>query len=153
MQITAFDIDLADQQFLGKDGLSPQDVLAFSRQRDRSMAENVLAARGGNSAANLVILAGNIHASLKKGTPWDAEYEPMGWHLKQKLPRLVSLNAAISGGRAWVTTEMGSGPTDMSGKDRENKPFVELFPKVSGGYNGILYVGSVTPAAPRRPLP
>jgi hypothetical protein len=51
--------------------------------RDRRMAQNLMAARAAHPGAALIALTGNIHARTAKGTPWDPDLVPMGAHLRR----------------------------------------------------------------------
>lgn len=131
--------------------LSQEEILQLSRERDKQMADNVLQAINNHSDSNLVVLVGNVHASVQQGTPWDAKYKPLGWHLKQELPDLISLNFQTAGGKAWVMTDSTIGePKYFAGTDRGVKPFVELFKTTTAGYDGVLYVGKMTASAPAK---
>lgn len=148
LHIAAIDIDPSLVSDLIKRVPSQKEIFAFARKRDQIMAKNIQAAAAKYPKANIVVLAGNVHTRLQEGTPWDAEYKPMGLILKQLMPGFVSLNTENSGGHAWVSTDRGIGPTKMIGKDRGPTPFVKLFPTLTKGYNGILYVGPITAAPP-----
>ncbi|WP_146447658.1 erythromycin esterase family protein [Bythopirellula polymerisocia] len=150
LNVAAIDIDPSEIPDPSKEGFTPSKALDFARKRDKVMAENVVAVANESPGANIVVLVGNVHASLKKGMPWDDEYEPMSKHLKQMLPDVISLNTLTSGGEAWVSTDRGVGPTNMSGEDRGETPFLELFDRPTNGYSGILYVGKITAATPAR---
>lgn len=152
IRVIAMDITLA---FAPRDpnSITPQELARFKEQfkeRDRVMAGAVLAARREFPKSNIVVLAGNIHASLTKGLPGDVQYAPMGWRLSQALPDLKSLQVQFSAGDAWVATEQGIGPTKMKGVDRGNDPFIELSPQPQDGYHGVLYVAKISAAPPVR---
>ena len=151
VRVVAIDVDFPLQGAAARqEPITPEEIVEFSRKRDQQMAVNVQQAVAKYPIANLVVLVGNVHASVHRGTAWDAEYKPLGWHLKQRLPGLVSLNYQSSGGQAWVMSDKGAaGPRDISGTGRGDKPFVELHETTTSGYDGILYVGRLTavPAA------
>ena len=131
--------------------ITPKELERIEAQvesRDRAMAEAVLAARRQFPKSNVVVLAGNVHARMRKGVPWDEQYAPMGWHIAQALPGAISLNVEFSGGEAWVATDKGVGPSRMRGVDRGNDPFIELFAKPQDGYHGTFYVGKISAARP-----
>ncbi len=150
VHVAAIDIDPSEAPDPSKDDFTPSKAFEFARKRDRVMAENVVAVTKESPGANVIVLVGNVHASLKKGMPWDDEYEPMSMQLQQKLTHVISLNTLTSGGEAWVSTDKGVGPTKMPGQNRGVTPFLELFDRPTKGYSGILYVGKITAAAPAR---
>ncbi|NTX50684.1 hypothetical protein [Myxococcus sp. CA039A] len=124
--------------------------VAKSADRDGEMAKNLLAALSKGAEDLTLVLAGNLHVRLEKGTPWDANYTPMGWHLAQaKLP-VTSLNNSYTGGSAWVC--MGQNAVcsayPMKGKDKGERPFVEHAASVENGYHGVFHVGAITASLP-----
>ena len=46
--------------------------------RDRAMARRVLAKRAEAPGAVIIVLTGNPHNRLQRGTPWNPDHEPMG---------------------------------------------------------------------------
>ncbi|MEZ6034701.1 MAG: hypothetical protein R3C17_16525 [Planctomycetaceae bacterium] len=118
--------------------------------RDREMAESVIQARARAPKAIVIAFAGNVHAKVVRGAPWDPKYIPMGWYVSQKVKNLVSLNAETSGGQAWVMTDRGIGPTNFKGDDNGSSPFVKLLDNAETGYHGTLYVGRISAARPAK---
>jgi hypothetical protein len=114
-------------------------------QRDPGMAANISTAIEKTPRAVGLILVGNLHAKM------DSE-RWMAWHLAKRHPHLRTLGVAYSGGSAWVCTENGCGPTELSGKDRGKEPFVELLAKPDDkGYVGRFYLGALTASMPATP--
>ena len=116
--------------------------------RDHEMAKSIIQAREKSAKAIVIAYAGNVHAKVTQGAAWDPKYVPMGWYVSQKVKNLISLDAEVAGGQAWVITERGTGPTNFSGKDRGPLPFVKLLESADSGYHGMLYVGRITAAKP-----
>ena len=148
LRVAAIDIDPFETPDPKKEQMTPADMLAFARKRDRVMAENILAVTEKEPDITIIVLAGSFHTRLEKGMPWDPEYEPMGYRLKKEVPGIVSVLTETSGGQAWVSSNLGIGPTNISGQDQGTTPFVRLFPKLSKAHNGFLYVGPITAAPP-----
>jgi hypothetical protein len=129
-------------------------------ERDRRMADAVLAVVGPSAAARqsslLVTLAGNYHTRTVKGAPWDATYEPMGYHLARSLPASAvrSLDVAHAAGAAWFCT--GAEPATCGEKvlkgNAEGSPgAIRLFDKPDDrGYGGTYFVGRLTASRPAR---
>ena len=92
---------------LNRQGL-PVSLLAYDAPqlqgspRDRAMAERLLSARAQESDSVFLVLTGNVHASTQRGTSWDRDYEPMGWHLARTRHPVRSLDAFYGPGRAWT---------------------------------------------------
>ncbi len=122
--------------------------------RDAVMAQTLLAAHRAHPGATLVTLSGNVHNRTVPGVPWDPAFVPMGAHLRQALPQLVSLDFQSAGGTLWAC--MGTpdtGPTcgvgRLGGEDRGAEPFVELHAaRDEQGFDGVLYVGTATASEP-----
>jgi hypothetical protein len=129
-------------------------------ERDRRMADAVLAALGPSASSQepalVVALAGNLHTRTVKGSPWDATYEPMGYHLARSLPAgaVRSLDVAHAAGAAWFCT--GAEPATCGEKvlkgNAEGSPgAIRLFDKPDDrGYGGTYFVGRLTASRPAR---
>lgn len=124
-------------------------------ERDRAMAERVAEAAEARPGDLLVVLTGNLHNRLTKGTPWNAELEPMGHQLTRLRPgaRILSLDMAHPGGTAWVcfpgppqdcgVKKLG-GPADATGRTG-----VELLGDAAGKpFSGRYFTGPITASEP-----
>jgi hypothetical protein len=156
----------------------PIEVLAFDTfaqgtQHETLMAQALLAERTRSPGRLMVVLTGNVHARTVKGTPWDPGLVPMGFLLRQREPKLVSLDVDHGGGAAYnCKLEPGGkvacaayrevAPMDMrkrfmSGASVErhflgHKPFVQLGKERSPeGFDGLYYVGRLSAAPPAAP--
>lgn len=137
-------------------------VFAFDQRgptedRDAEMARNVIAAHSRAPAEALfVVLSGNLHARTSVAIP-----RPMGWRLAQAGLKPRSLDLLSGPGAAWYCDELSGpsapmgpplhrscGPKPVGGKDLG--PLPQLLPPELGqrGYDGNLYMGPVTRAAP-----
>lgn len=130
-----------------------------SAERDATMAKNLVAAHGAHPGATLVVLSGNIHNRTVPGVPWDAKYVPMGVHLREAFPSLVSLDFRSAGGTFWACMGSPGGETrcgvaQSQGEDRGPSPFVErLDARDDKGFDGVLYVGTTSASEPAVPAP
>lgn len=124
--------------------------------RDAFMASRLAEAATASPRDLVVSLTGNLHSSTHKGTPWDADYLPMGLVLEGRLPkrRVVALDVAYTGGTAWNCRateveschpyELKGTPMDGSGKRR-----IVLDDSLKAkGYDGYYAVGSLTASPP-----
>jgi hypothetical protein len=124
--------------------------------RDAFMASRLADAAAASPRDFVVSLTGNLHSSTRKGTPWDADYPPMGLVLKGKLPdrRVVALDVAYTGGAAWNCRaseaeschpyELKGTPMDGSGRRR-----IVLDDSLKAkGYDGYYAVGKLTASPP-----
>lgn len=134
------------------------DVNEYNADRDRRMAENLKAAVEAAPGDVFLVLVGNIHSRLKKGAPWNAEYEPMGLFLTRMKPELkvTALDMAYAPGSAWFCE--GAEPSSckvqtLNGRgDEKARGRVELFPaRDERGYDGVYQVGPLTASLPVRP--
>jgi hypothetical protein len=82
---------------------APPSSLPFPRH-DGAMADVVGAAARDAAGGVLVVLTGNVHARLSRGTPFDSAFTPMAHLLAAALGggRVTSLDMAHDGGRAWT---------------------------------------------------
>lgn len=124
-------------------------------ERDRAMAERVAETAEARPGDFLVVLTGNLHNRLTKGTPWNADLEPMGHQLTRLRPgaRIVSLDMAHPGGTAWVcfpgppqdcgVKKLG-GPADAAGRTG-----IELMGEAAGKpFSGRYFTGPITASEP-----
>ncbi len=133
------------------------------QDRDEKMARNLAAAYRAAKPDVLVFLAGNIHASISVGTPFDSSYRPMGYQMlgepdgifaeKDFLP--IKIRSRL--GDAWVcftasasecgTHPMKFGPSVYSEALPWNRyflPEVNLFE----GYRATYFVRSLSASPP-----
>lgn len=104
-----------------------------------------------------VILTGNIHSRVARGTPWNPDYEPMGYLLRQAHPDLaiVSLDVAHAGGSAWLCVAgepcgtRRQPPRGEAGAARFAISFgAEIQPH---GHHGRYFVGAIEASPPAVP--
>jgi hypothetical protein len=132
-------------------------VAHSAADRDAAMAKTLGAIHRERPGSTLVVLSGNVHNRTVPGVPWDAAFVPMGAHLREAFPKLVSLDFRSAGGTFWAcmgTPGGGStcGLTQGGGEDRGVEPFVELFAaRDDKGFDGVLYVGTMTASEPAVP--
>ncbi len=122
--------------------------------RDRAMAEYLAAAVEKSEGAVLIVLTGNIHSRVTIGTPWDSNYEPMGFVLTQMISpdAIISLDAAHTGGTAWlcIAGEEGCGPVGLRGRGPEGSGVTWNDSPDATGHHGWYRVGSITASPPAR---
>jgi uncharacterized protein (TIGR03067 family) len=122
------------------------------QQRERDMARNLAAAAADASRSILIVLTGNMHSRVTKGTARDSEYEPMGYLLAQEVSveRLVALNVAHAGGSAWICAP-DCGPSSLGGEHGPTGWRVEIDDQTRpSGHQGWYHVGTITASVPSR---
>lgn len=128
-------------------------------ERDAAMAQILVAAQRARPGSTLVTLSGNIHNRTVPGVPWDAAYVPMGVRVSEAFPKLVSLDIGSAGGAFWACMSQPGGESlcgiaRVRGEDRGAEPFVELHAaRDDKGFDGVLYVGTMTASEPAVPAP
>jgi len=119
---------------------------AAGKLRDSHMAANVRRLLREQPESRILLLAGNYHARMAKGAPWDAELEHMAYRLRDEQP--LTLDARAPTGSVWVCTpdcgvyEFGkqAPPADAS---------VHLFDALSEtGYRGEIVFPRFTASPP-----
>lgn len=114
-----------------------------AEQRDAGMAARLLAAIDADPIAVVLALCGNLHA--RTNAPW------MGWHLRARHPRLVSLDIRHAGGTAWCCTPEGEPGVEspflaMAGQLERG---IRLYERPDDhGYDGEYAVGTITASPP-----
>ncbi len=126
------------------DGSSSQD-------RDRKMAESLAALVDRATTDLFVVLTGNIHSRVARGTPWNPDYEPMGYLLARTRPDLdlLALDVAHAGGTAWLCTSDGCGIQSVRGRGEGEATSVEIHDEVQPyGHHGRYFVGNLHGSPP-----
>jgi len=120
------------------------------QQRDTAMAENLQACARKYPGAKLLVLSGNIHASIIQGTEWDSAYRPAAYELMRHVGPLVSFRLAYEGGTIWARTEAGFGEQKVTGgKWTGNAPhYITLYAKPVRGYHGAIFTRILTGSPP-----
>jgi hypothetical protein len=124
-----------------------------SQERDRLMAEALAGVVDSTASDVVIVLTGNIHSRVSRGTPWIKDYEPMTYLAATQIDRnLVTLDVAHAGGTAWICN--GSEPSScgvkgVGGRSEENALMIELGadPAVTGHY-GWYHVGPLSASRP-----
>lgn len=124
--------------------------------RDAFMASRLADTATASPRDFVVSLTGNLHSRTRKGTPWDAEYTPMGLVLEGKLPhrRVVALDVAYTGGTAWncrATEAESCHPYELKGTamDGSGGGRIVLDADLKAkGYDGYYAVGKLTASPP-----
>jgi hypothetical protein len=122
--------------------------------RDRAMATRLEEAMAAAPKDLFLVLTGNIHTRIGRGTPWDKDYAPMGFVLSQLAPgsRLAALDVQYTGGTAWFCLgeqAASCGRHEVRGSAPPAAPPVTQLAQVSPeGYNGFYFVGRLTASPP-----
>lgn len=133
---------------------SIQEPPATGPARDRAMAKRLEAAMAAAPKDLFVVLTGNVHTRIGRGTPWDKDYEPMGFVLSQLAPghRLAALDVQYTGGTAWFCLgdqAASCAVHEVRGGAPPATPPVTQLPHLSPeGYNGFYFVGRLTASPP-----
>ncbi len=138
---------------------APDDI--SGQDRDTKMAVGLRKALVEMNPDVMLVLAGNIHASLAVGTPWDPQYKPMGYEL-YSLPdspisqsEILAIRLRYIMGSAWVCyTSKPCGKNDMTEPKNnysEALPWNNYFlkePDITNGYNATFFARSISASAP-----
>lgn len=123
--------------------------------RDRAMAE---AASGWEREKRVtVLLAGNLHTRLERGSPWNPDYAPAGYLMQEwyGIPpdKILALRVTFDRGTYWACFAGEEGRPDCGVKTREpDADVVDSFLSVGGplrnGHNGQVHFREVEAAFP-----
>lgn len=108
--------------------LLDKTATASPQERDRAMADALLARIGAARDDVTLVLTGNVHNRTVRGMPWNKDFEPMGALVAKRHPGVVALDVAYPGGMAWICT--GARPEDCGAREvggrGDGKPRVVL---------------------------
>ncbi len=126
---------------------------ATSIERDRRLADALGEAFDKTPEGLVIGLLGNVHTRIRRGVPWDPNYETAGSVLLQQKPELhvKALDVAYRGGEAWTClTAEASSCLVRTVKGRAGIPAegIEIYPEIANGHNGVYYVGDLRPSPP-----
>jgi len=129
------------------------DLVAFDDHqggdRDRAMAEHVVAAIGRAPKATWLLYSGNVHARKSAGP---SNLHPMAACLVERGVALTTLDARYGRGSAWVCSN-DCGP-NVAGRAGAPRPLgITMQPSADGAYDGVVEVGAIhfSPPAGRAP--
>jgi hypothetical protein len=125
-----------------------------ARQRERQMAERLERALQAAATDLFVVLTGNLHSRLIRGTRWDPQHRPMGYLLAQWMPerRIISLAISHAGGTVWICTSSKSvdcGGVAVTGGGMGPRNSIQWVGELSEtGHHGVYFVGQVSFSPP-----
>ncbi|MCY1040414.1 hypothetical protein OV208_03695 [Corallococcus sp. bb12-1] len=133
------------------------DVLRGS-ERDAAQAKLWTGRRAAKPNEVHIVMAGNTHTRIEKGTEWDQGFTPMG-HLMKDYPSLVVLEMSYAQGTRWgcdlnrdgklACGLVGATPAPKVAAREGLSPYIQrLDVPASEGFQGLLYVGKLTPSLP-----
>jgi hypothetical protein len=70
--------------------------------RDEAMAAHLIDDHERHQRELLIVLSGNVHNRVVRGTSWDPAYAPMGWYVARQEPFVISLDFTCGAGTAWI---------------------------------------------------
>ncbi len=123
------------------------------QERDRLMAEALAGVLETTASDMVIVLTGNIHSRVVRGTKWDATYEPMTYLLAGRSEwNLVSLDVGHAGGSVWIcngNVPSSCGVRPVSGRGKDSGLSIELGsdPALTG-HHGRYHVGSLSASLP-----
>ncbi len=121
--------------------------------RERRMAEALVAARRAAPTDLLLVLVGNLHARRTAGTPFDPRLEPMALLMARALPSspLLTFDASYPAGEAWICQPepSGCGAVRVRGDGAPGAAFELVIRKTAeGAYDGVYRLPSLTVSPP-----
>ncbi len=124
-----------------------------SVERDRRLAEALGEAFDKTPEGVVIGLLGNVHTRIRRGVPWDPNYETAGSVLLQQKPELhvTALDVSYRGGEAWtcLTAEASSCQIrTIQGRPESPAEGIEIYPEIANGHNGVYYVGDLHASPP-----
>ncbi|RKH59465.1 hypothetical protein [Corallococcus aberystwythensis] len=125
------------------------------QKREDALTQTVLAQVKVAPQRFHLVVSGNVHPRTAKGLPWDKQYRPMGYLLKDQLDDVTALDMAYNSGTAWIcaadkqSSKLDCGVKEAKGKDNGDRFFVHTWASANqDGYHGVFYVGHVTASEP-----
>ncbi len=136
------------------------------QERDQKMAKNIIKAYKNLQPTLFIILAGNIHSRIEIGTPFDSDFQPMGYLLHTlpkspiKLKNIRAIKVRYASGNIWSCMgtkevdckihQINSSAQTYSSAVAHNRYF--LSEPLTDGYNATLFYRNLTASLPIFPI-
>ncbi|MFP2903338.1 hypothetical protein ACLEQD_44795, partial [Corallococcus sp. 4LFB] len=97
------------------------------QQREDALTRTVLSQVKATPQRFHLVVSGNVHSRTAKGLPWDKQYRPMGYLLKDQLDDVMALDMAYDSGTAWIcaanrqSSKLDCGVKEAKGKDNGDR--------------------------------
>jgi len=119
-------------------------------ERERHLASSFVAAASSRGDGLLLILAGDRHVRLSRGSLPGGSAQSMTEQAHRSLAgrSLTSLEVAHSGGTAWTCGGQGCGPHGVGGSVTSDDRGVTIYSRVRRGFHGRVSVGPVHASPP-----
>lgn len=127
--------------------------------RDRAMARRLAQVADRHPSDVLLVLTGNLHARLHPGTPFDPDFEPLGYLLRKALPDrpLLAFDFSSTGGTAWLCVSAEAedcGERSLGGKgEGDERRLLRFEQPDENGFHGTYHVGAMSASPPAVPSP
>ena len=128
-----------------------------SQERDRAMAQTLASVANRAPKGLLIVLSGNVHNRLTRGTSFNTAYEPMGYLLTKSISssRITSLDMSHDGGEAWGCRTPSPDADQVTCSTYSFKPVVgattwslTLTDSPDAPFSGTFGVGRITASPP-----
>jgi len=130
---------------------------ASGQARDRAMARRLAQVADSHPSEVLLVLTGNLHARLRPGSPFDPDFEPLGYLLRKALPDrpFLAFDFSSTGGTAWLCVSAEAedcGERSLGGKGEGSERRLLRFEQPEeNGFHGVYHVGEMSASPPAVP--
>lgn len=126
----------------------PVDSKAEATGRDRRLAQRLRMLLGQRPhKTQMLVLTGNLHSRVERGVPWNSEFEPAAFLLRDLQP--LSLDMAFADGTAWTCLMDGScAARKYRGNSTDRWPSLTLSPGLKNSHHGGFSVGPISASPP-----
>jgi hypothetical protein len=124
------------------------------QERDRAMAATLITAFSRSPNVLGIVLAGDIHTRVSRGTPFDSAYASMAYLAYSQLgsDRIVAIDIAHDGGTAWIC--ITAAPSDCGARNLRPQSgatrgaIVRRQTVLANGHQGWFGLGTITASPP-----
>jgi hypothetical protein len=124
------------------------DLSGNEPDREKAMLGNFMT--GYSVSAYNLVLTGNMHARLSRGTPWNPDLVPFARHLKEHVANVISLDAHYPAGSAWMCAPVcGATPLNPTGAGKRPAGNAQIvYSAKDPAFSGYFRVDSITASRP-----
>lgn len=129
--------------------LTPEQIVEFSRQREREDASIIVSAAEADSTRPIVLFTGNLHARLTDYDFGAGPIKPLSAYLKEDLGQITAIELEYDGGSSFILNDMGFNDTNLMSNPRDEQGLLP-FDGEEAAFHFIWAVGPAVASPPAR---
>ncbi|MDB6167350.1 MAG: SdeA [Verrucomicrobia bacterium] len=119
-------------------------------ERDQGMASNIAECVERFPSLKVLVLTGNAHSRVTRGTPWDKKYQPAAFLLKKTVQPVMTFDSHYQTGSFWGHTNEGLGEHKIAGEhwNGSARHYISFGSEPVQGHQGVIFSRTVSASPP-----